>query len=511
MAQPPVIPAAQYVRMSTELQKYSLENQSAAISQYAALHGFQVVRTYTDSAKSGLSVRRREGLQGLLRDVVQSQTDFRAVLVYDVSRWGRFQDSDEAAHYEFVCRAAGVPVHYCAETFTNDGTLGSSIMKALKRSMAGEYSRELGVKVFAGQRRLALLGFKQGGRPGYGLRRMLVSESGNAKQPLAFGERKSISTDRVILVQGPAREVECVRSIYRKLIEEGKSIGAIVRELNTAGGQPRWDYQAVHKVLTHPKYAGAHVFGRTSSKLSSPPIRVPRAEWTVTPGAWDPLVEPATFQRAQEILGSRTYHRTDSRLLEDLRGLLAEKGRLSLSLIKGAEGMPSPSTYRHRFGGLTAAYEKVGYFGPTRWRGLGTRARTLALRRELLAEITKTSGERLTMRRRSGRWREFLETRKGMVVSVVIARSARLNGGPLRWMVHPHPTERNFVTLLARLDAENLKFLDFRVFSRIVRPTRMVLLPEDDRFRRGRAVRDLGQLARAIEQVDRRADEYELK
>jgi hypothetical protein len=31
------------------------------------------------------------------------------------SRWGRFQDADESAHYEFLCKSAGIPVHYCAE------------------------------------------------------------------------------------------------------------------------------------------------------------------------------------------------------------------------------------------------------------------------------------------------------------------------------------------------------------------------------------------------------------
>ena len=80
-----------------------------------------------------------------------------------MSRWGRFQDTDEAAHYEFLCKSAGIPVHYWAETFSNDGSLSSAIMKALKRVTAGEYSRELGTKVFAGQKRLAELGFKQGG------------------------------------------------------------------------------------------------------------------------------------------------------------------------------------------------------------------------------------------------------------------------------------------------------------------------------------------------------------
>src|ERR1700685_422760 len=194
--------AAQYVRMSTDLQKHSIENQKAAIQQYALQHGFAVIKTYTDAGRSGVVLKSRAGLKELLADVLSGKAIFKAILVYDVSRWGRFQDSDEAAHYEFLCKSSGVPVHYCAETFTNDGTLPSLIMKTLKRTMAAEYSRELSVKVLAGQERLARLGFKQGGMPGYGLRRMLISASGVPKQELASGERKSIATDRVILVPG---------------------------------------------------------------------------------------------------------------------------------------------------------------------------------------------------------------------------------------------------------------------------------------------------------------------
>jgi len=121
----------------------------------------------------------------------------------------------------------------------------------------------LGVKVLAGQKRLAGLGFKQGGMPGYGLRRMLISSARVSKQELTKGERKSIATDRVILV--PAHEVQYVRDIYRMLVAEKLSVYAIARELNEKGieyvGDSKWDYQAVYSVLTHPKYTGCHVFG----------------------------------------------------------------------------------------------------------------------------------------------------------------------------------------------------------------------------------------------------------
>jgi len=264
------VPSAQYLRRSTEHQRYSLDNQQAAIARHADQHGFSVVQTYTD-ARSGVVLGRRSGLRQLLQDVVSGQAAYKAILVYDVSRWGRFQDNDEAAHYEFVCRSAGFPVHYCAESFANDGSTASSFMKALKRSMAAEYSRELGVKVLAGQRRLAELGFKQGGMPGYGLRRMLVSANGEVKHGLSFGERKSIATDRVILVPGPPNEVQVVRDIYTLLTIEKHTVHWIAGELNRRnipyvnGGH--WDSLAVYTILTHPKYIGCHVFGRTASRL----------------------------------------------------------------------------------------------------------------------------------------------------------------------------------------------------------------------------------------------------
>ena len=149
-AEPPtLVRAAQYVRMSTDHQRYSTENQAEAIQQYAEAHGMEIVHTYADEGKSGLNIAGRIGLKQLISDVEEHRTDFAVLLVYDVSRWGRFQDSDEAAFYEYLCRRAGLQVVYCAEPFDNDGTPIATIVKSVKRAMAGEYSRELSTKVFA--------------------------------------------------------------------------------------------------------------------------------------------------------------------------------------------------------------------------------------------------------------------------------------------------------------------------------------------------------------------------
>src|ERR1700761_9198231 len=173
--------AAQYVRMSTNYQRYSIENQAAVIAAYAQLHGLKIVRTYRDAGESGLKLKNRAGLAQLLDDVQSGCAGFHHILVYDVSRWGRFQDIDESAHYEYLCKRAHVRVHYCVEVFNNDNTLYSTLIKTLKRSMAAEYSRELSAKVFEGQVHLIELGYRQGGHPGLGLRRLLLDHNGKAK------------------------------------------------------------------------------------------------------------------------------------------------------------------------------------------------------------------------------------------------------------------------------------------------------------------------------------------
>ena len=74
--------AAQYLRMSTEHQQYSLTNQAAAIQRYAEVHGFLIVKTYFDHGRSGLQMKYRYGLQQLLRDVVSEEPGFLAIAVF---------------------------------------------------------------------------------------------------------------------------------------------------------------------------------------------------------------------------------------------------------------------------------------------------------------------------------------------------------------------------------------------------------------------------------------------
>src|SRR5258708_6228540 len=278
--------------MSTDLQKYSTENQLHTIRRYAEQRGFTVVRVFEDSGRSGLRMDGRGGLQSLMLEVQSGAASFQAILVYDVSRWGLFQDADEGAYHEHVCSRAGIRVHYCGEQFDNDGSIGSILLKNVKRVMAGEYSRELSVKVFAGQCRLIEHGFRQGGSAGFGLRRLLIDEGRNPKGELGRGDRKSLQTDRVVLTPGPPTEIEHVHSIYSMFVEEGKSERDIALALNQRGimsdlGRP-WTRASIHQILTNEKYIGNNIFNPVSFKfnhrraINQPPTRVR------TPAAFPP-------------------------------------------------------------------------------------------------------------------------------------------------------------------------------------------------------------------------------
>jgi DNA invertase Pin-like site-specific DNA recombinase len=326
----------------------------------------EVVKTYTDAGKSGLTAQERPGLRQMIADVENHSTDYSAILVYDVSRWGRFQDADESAYYEYRCRQANIAVHYCVEPFLNDGSPLATLMKAIKRTMAAEYSRDLSARVFAGKARLTELGFRQGGPAGYGFRRLLVDQDGEPKFVLQSGQQKNIATDRIVLMPGPSEEIEAVNEVFRLYTIERLSPAKIARTLNERGiscvdGQP-WTRYIVRGMVTNPKYIGANVTNRLSAKLRARQrVSNPPEMWIRRDNAFQALVDPELFRQAGVLADSRSERLNDEQLLERLRELLVKHGKLSAKLIKSSFETPCFQTYSARFGSLREAYRLIGY------------------------------------------------------------------------------------------------------------------------------------------------------
>ena len=477
------VPAAQYVRMSTDHQRYSTENQREAIRKYAAQHGMDIVRTYADEGKSGLSLDGRDALKQLIKDVQGGRPGFKAIVVYDISRWGRFQDADESAYYEYVCRRAGIQVIYCAEPFENDGSPMSVIMKSVKRAMAGEYSRELSNKVFMGQCRLIELGFHQGGAPGFGLRRMLLDEHRSPKAELNHGEQKSLQTDRVVLVPGPEHEVEIVREIYSQFVDRQLSERDIAHDLNQAGIRTDldrdWTRGTVHQLLTNEKYVGNNVYNKTSFKLKQKRVRNTPDMWVRGDGAFQGVVPLELFAAAQRLIAQRSMRFDKSTMLQLLKNLYERTGALSGLLIDEQESMPSSSVYRAKFGGLVRAYALIGFHPDRDFRYLEINQKLRTLLPDVVSEVVAgltNAGGRTTQDATTG----LVKVNDEFTLSVVIARCLQLPGGGFRWRVRFDTGIAPDVTVVIRMATNNTEVFDYYLFPRIDLPLRALRLAEDN-------------------------------
>ena len=461
--------AAQYVRMSTDHQRYSIESQKAAIAEYAACHDIKIVRTYADEGRSGVTMKGRDALKQLIADAQQGQADFDVILVYDVSRWGRFQDADESAYYEFICKSAGISVIYCAELFENNGSLLATLIKVMKRAMAGEYSRELSAKIARAHRRHAELGFHQGGPPNYGLRRVLVDASNQPKMPLKHGEAKSLHGDRVILVKGPSNETATVREIFRLFIAERMPHRQIARHLNKKGlrnrrGNP-WSNSNIINMLRNEKYAGTFVYCRTSWPLLGGRTKNSPDRWIRVEDKIEPIVDRETYETAQRLLKDG-WTFTDNELLDYLTAAWCTTGYLSAPQMYKNKFAPTPVTYRNRFGSLGEAYRQVGYRAVHAYRYSKAGDHIRRTHRDLICRLTSTvhhSAGTIVF----SEDKQVIQIDGSLAVAVVILpylpRSNTVLPG---WKLYFDRLEKCDAILMARMDKSNSDILDHFLLPR---------------------------------------------
>src|SRR4051794_1885266 len=100
-----LIPAVGYARRSTDRQETSIPDQIKAVEQWAAEHGYKVLRWRVDDAVSGDDTERRHDFRKMIADAADG--DFQAIVCWDRARFGRF-DSIEFGYHVHQLRLAGV-------------------------------------------------------------------------------------------------------------------------------------------------------------------------------------------------------------------------------------------------------------------------------------------------------------------------------------------------------------------------------------------------------------------
>lgn len=337
--------------------------QEQQIALFCAREGFEIVRTYSDLGRTGLTARGRKGLARLLADVCETPP-FRTLLIADPSRWGRYQDPDEAAHYEFLCRAGGVDVRYCnIDPGDVEASPADHVLKSVTRLLAAEFSRQRSEHTQLGLARVTARGGWGGGLAPFGFGRVADGPCQKAPQSLRNGELKPHPSSLVRLAWGPPEEVALVRRIFRCFLEEVQSPPTIARRLDAEAAPCRggaWTPRRVRAVLQCELVIGVLATGKSVWRLRERERRVAPQGWrrqTILPA----MIPPADFHEAQLRLASDPGRRHGSReLLADLRRLLARHGRLDRALVK-AEGRFTVRAYGLRFGALQTAFRAVGF------------------------------------------------------------------------------------------------------------------------------------------------------
>jgi len=491
VSSPTLTPAAQYLRTSTQQQPYSIETQKEAIADYAYRKGLVITRTYVDEGRSGLTLAARRGFTSLLHDLVDGAPDIHAVLVHDISRWGRFQDIDESAHYEFICKTLGAPVHYCAEPFANDHAISTFILKSLKRSIAAEYSRELSVKCFNGQRHLAELGFHVGSMAGYGLRRMAVSADGCRTQLLQAGEYKSLTSDHIVLVPGPQKEVDVVKMIFAMASDKESTYRGIASELNGRGipykpGRHWRDY-AIESIVKNKKYAGSNIWNQHTGKLGSPQRPTPSEQWVTVANAFTALVDTEAFNRAQRVRpnGRRwtiDQVRETAEQLQNGLGTLPRNGPTLITLRRRLAELPY---FRSRRG---TTLDPKGGAG-------STRKDLVILRNKIFDRLHQLFPTKLSEFHLPRKSRPILRLDNGTIVSVLVCGRVLRKTGIMRWMLQPVRAESTFVTLICLNAPDRIRYF---LVPRINRPPSCCCISTNHSlFRTGIGLNDLAQFYEA--------------
>jgi hypothetical protein len=311
---------------------------------------------------------------------------------------------------------------------------------------------------------LIQLGFKQGGTAGYGLRRMLVDHTGQKKGMLKMGEHKSIQTDRVILVPGPDEEVKIVHWMYAAFVKEGKSEWEIAKLLNERGiltdFQRIWTRGTVHEVLTNEKYIGNNVYHRTSCKLKQKHVENPPEKWVRANDAFVGIIDSTLFLAAQGIILTRSRKWSDEEMLEKLRGILTQHGRISGILIDEADDLPSSSAFRNRFGSLVSAYRLIGYDPEIDYSFIEINRQIRKKHPEIVAEVLeklRQIGSSVSIDEKT----DLILVNEEWTVSIVLCRYQQSEAGTARWVIRLDEGLKPDITIAVRLDETNTGIRDY--------------------------------------------------
>ena len=306
-----LIPAAAYLRMSSDKQDTSIAQQKLQLIEFAK-ERFEIVAWYMDEGKSGSKdTDKRTDFTRMLAEAPKAV--WEVVLCLDISRFGRL-DSIEGAFAKKTLRDAGKKLHSLIEGEIDWNSTTGRIVDTVLSEAQHDYSFRLGQKTLTGKldafRRGELFGFKCP----YGMARKIWDNLGTERivpRTENFAKPKGW---RATLIPGDPEEVEVVRWLFETFSSRDVGYRWLAAELNREGKQSptgqKWCAKVVENILDNEKYVGDMRLGRTGGGAfwrlegdkvvrSKSPVSTSKTDFLTLQSTHQGLVEPALWNRVQ--------------------------------------------------------------------------------------------------------------------------------------------------------------------------------------------------------------------
>jgi site-specific DNA recombinase len=284
------ITAVGYVRMSTDKQETSPEQQKQEIQAYAAKHGYTVLKWYADLGISGDKTEKRLQFQQMIADAEAGR--FKAILCWDQDRFGRF-DSLESGYWIHPLRKQGVQLITCTDGPVDWNTFAGRMLYGMKQEGKHQYLVDLSNNVTRRMWQLAQQGKWVCGALPVGYR---LDEEGKIQL-------------------GPAEDVEMIRFLFEQYVAGGttRQLTKMLAEKGyvSSKGKP-WSVTGVTALLKKPIYAGHYTYGRHQYSKYQPRTKPGKYraedEWVLKPNNHPAIVSQELFDKVQQLLTERKRH-----------------------------------------------------------------------------------------------------------------------------------------------------------------------------------------------------------
>jgi len=293
----PINKIAIYYRVSTEQQVEAdtIENQRQVLPKYATEQGWQIVKEFEDKARSGARLDNRPNFQSLLSRVKAGEYD--AVLVRHSDRITRTESLAEWGHIMGIFQDSGTLIASPYEGVTDLGQLAGQVMEFIKGRMSSDESRKRNERVRETKQRSLDKGvYRSTGYDAYGYK----SRSGGRGKP-----------PRIVQHRG---EAEMLREMWRLIVEEGRSVTSVCKELNDERGIRTkkgsiWRTTSLLKILRNTALYGeitANRWVQVRNKNTGKKVMVerPREEWKIA-YIDDPIFTREEWDELQKAINRR--------------------------------------------------------------------------------------------------------------------------------------------------------------------------------------------------------------